>query len=380
VPGPLAGVRIVEISAIGPVPLAVMLLADLGADVIRVDRVSAALGRPGAEAANLGMARNRRSIALDLKSEEAQALVLRLVEDVDVLVEGFRPGVMERLGLGPGDLLEHNPRLVYARMTGWGQVGPLSATAGHDINFAALAGALHPIGPASGPPLPPLNLVADFGGGALYLALGIVAALVERTSSGRGQVVDAAMVDGAASLTAMVRGMLALGGWSDERGHNTFDGSHPYYRCYETADGKFLAVGPIEPQFWAAFLERLSLRAEDWPQQDTDRWEEFHAALEGIFTTRARDEWMEVFAGSDACVSPVLSLSEAPEHPANVARGVFVDVDGFQQPAPAPRLSRTPGAVRRGAPQFGEHTEEVLTELGLEADQIGALRSSGVIA
>jgi len=377
--GPLTGVRIVEFSAIGPVPLAAMLLADLGADVVRVDRVAAAQGRPGLEIAMLGMARNRTSIAVDLKSPQGAEVIGRLLDGADVVLEGFRPGVMERLGFGPDEATARNPRLIFGRMTGWGQDGPLAQRSGHDINYAAVAGALEAIGPSDGPPTPPLNYIADFGGGALYLALGVVSALYEREQSGLGQVVDAAMVDGTASMTAMLRGMMTLGMWSDQRGSNSLDGSHPFYRCYETSDGKYVAVGAIEPQFWAELQLRLGLSASDWPQYDRTKWDDQHAQLEVIFRTRTRDDWAHLFADSDACVAPVLSLLEAPQHPANQARGVYVEVDGFMQPAPAPRLSRTPGEVRHGAPMSGEHTDEVLTQLGYTPEELETLRADDVI-
>lgn len=379
-PGPLTGIRVVELAAIGPAPFGVMLLADLGADVIRVDRVASARGRPGAEVSMHGLSRNRRSVAVDLKHERGRDVALRLVETADVLVEGMRPGVAERLGVGPDECRARNPRLVYARMTGWGQDGPLAPRAGHDIDYAAVAGALHPVGRADEPPAPPLNYLADFGGGGTYLAIGVLAALLERERSGEGQVVDVAMVDGAASLTAFFHGLLRLGAWTTERGSNLLDGAAPYYDTYRCADGGFVAVGALEPQFHAELMDRLGLDPADFPQHERATWPEQKRRLAAVFASRTRDEWAEVFADSDACVAPLLSLTEAPEHPHNVARGAFVDVDGAPQPAPAPRLSRTPGEVRTGAPAFGAHTDEVLGELGYDDAGLAELREAGAIA
>ena len=379
-PGPLAGITVIELAAIGPAPLGVMLLADLGADVIRVDRVAAAKGKPGMEISMVGLGRNRRSIAVDLRTPAGVDVLLRLVDDADVLVEGMRPGVAERLGLGPDVCLERNPRLVYGRMTGWGQDGPLAARAGHDIDYAAIAGALHPIGRADDSPPPPLNLVADFGGGGTYLALGILAALLERERSGQGQVVDAAMVDGVASLTGFFHGLLQLGAWSTRRQDNLLDGAAPFYDTYRTADGGFMAVGALEPQFYAELLDRLGLDPDEWPQNERDRWPEQKKALAEIFASRTRDEWTEVFDGSDACVAPVLALDEAPTHPHLQARGTFVEAFGSTQPAPAPRLSRTPGAIDAPPPGFGDHTDEVLRAAGFGDDELAALRDDDVIA
>jgi alpha-methylacyl-CoA racemase len=378
--GPLDGIRIVELAAIGPAPFGVMLLADLGADVVRVDRASAVTKGPGSEVSMVGLSRNRRSIGVDLKSDAGRDVVLDLVADADVLVEGFRPGVAERLGVGPDACHERNPALVYARMTGWGQDGPMAHLAGHDIDYAAIAGALHPMGRAGEPPAPPLNLVADFGGGGAYLALGVLAALVERQGSGRGQVVDAAMVDGVASLTAFFHGLMGMGAWSTQRQSNLLDGGAPFYDTYATSDGGFVGVGALEPQFYAELLDRLELDPADWPQMDQSRWPAFRAELTRILGSRTRDHWAEVFADSDACVAPLLSLTEAPEHPHLKARDTFVEVDGALQPAPAPRLSRTPGAVRSGAPGYGDHTDEVLASLGYDEGRIAALRASGAIA
>lgn len=379
-PGPLTGTRIVELAAIGPAPYGIMLLADLGADVIRVDRVAAARGAPGMEASMVGLSRNRRSVAVDLRTDDGAEVVRQLTDGADVLVEGFRPGVTERLGLGPDELRRRNPGLVYARMTGWGQDGPLAARAGHDIDYAAIAGTLHTVGRAAEPPPPPVNYLADFGGGGTFLAIGVLAALVERASSGEGQVVDVAMVDGAASLATFLHGLLPLGGWSTERGTNLLDGAAPFYDTYRCADGGFVAVGALEPQFFAELCDRLELDPADLPQGDRASWPEHKRRLAALFATRSRDEWAALFEGSDACVAPVLSLTEAPAHPHNVARGAFVDVGGVTQPAPAPRLSRTPGGVTRPAPGYGEHTDEVLAELGLSGERIEELRAAGVVA
>jgi alpha-methylacyl-CoA racemase len=380
VPGPLSGIRIVELAAIGPAPYGVMLLGDLGADVLRVDRAVAVGGEVGIEASMVGLSRNRRSIGVDLKTDGGRDLVRRLVAEADVFVEGFRPGVAERLGVGPEELQKVNPRLVYARMTGWGQDGPLAARAGHDIDYAAIAGALHTVGRPDEPPPPPVNYLADFGGGGTFLAIGVLAALLERERSGQGQVVDTAMVDGAASLTAFLHGLLALGGWSTQRGTNLLDGGAPYYDTYRCADGRFLAIGALEPAFFAELCERLGLDPEAWPQHDRDAWPDQKRELAALIATRPRDEWVALFADSDACVAPVLDLEEAPRHPHNVARDAFVDVAGVTQPAPAPRFSRTPGEVRRPPPRPGAHTDEVLAQLGLDEASVAALRDEGAIA
>src|SRR5215211_743357 len=352
--GPLQGVRVVELASIGPGPFCAMLLADLGAEVLAVDRP--ATGQGGWPAL---FARGRRRVAVDLKHPEGPGLVLDLVAGADALVEGFRPGVAERLGIGPDACLARNPRLVYGRVTGWGQEGPLAGSAGHDIDYIALAGALHPVGPADGPPVPPLNLLGDFGGGGMLLALGVVAALLEAARSGRGQVVDAAMVDGAALLTTQLHELLAAGLWTDRRGANLLDGGAPFYGVYETADGRHLAVGALEPQFWAELLERLGLDAAELPAQlDRNGWPELRERLAALFRTRPRDEWCELLAGTDACVAPVLGLGEAPAHRHNRARGTFVDVGGVVQPAPAPRFSRTPPGPPQPPARAGEHTDQ----------------------
>ena len=378
--GPLQGVRIVELAAIGPAPYGVMLLADLGAEVIRVDRVAAAAGAPGAEVSMVGLSRNRRSIAVDLKTSAGVEVVHRLAATADVFVEGFRPGVAERLGLGPDQLRAAHPELLYARVTGWGQEGPLAARAGHDLDYAAVAGALHGIGRPDDPPPPPINYLADFAGGGAFLAIGVLAALVERDRSGQGQVIDAAMLDGAASLTAFLHGLRQLGAWSLERGSNLLDGAAPYYDTYRCADGRFLAVAALEPQFHAELCQRLELDPAQWPQHDRDDWPRQKERLAALLATRDRDEWVALFADSDACVAPVLDLTEAPAHPHNQARGTFVDAFGAVQPAPAPRLSRTPGAIERPPPGFGEHTDEVLDALGYDAHARTALRTAGAIA
>jgi alpha-methylacyl-CoA racemase len=380
VSGPLSGTRIVETSALGPAPYGVMLLADLGADVIRIDRARDGQVQVGFEATMAGLSRNRRSIAVDLKSDAGCDVVRRLVATADAFVEGWRPGVAERLGLGPDDLRGADPSLVYARTTGWGQRGPLAPTAGHDIGYAAVAGTLHTVGRADGPPPPPVNYLADFGGGGTFLAIGVLAALVERGRSGEGQVVDVAMVDGAASQTAFLHGLLAMGAWTDEREANLLDGAAPFYDTYTCADGRYLAVGAIEPQFFAALCAGLGLDPAELPQHDRASWPDQKARIAAVIATRTRDEWVEVFDGTDACVAPVMSLTEAPHHPHNLARDAFVDVAGARQPAPAPRFERTPGAGRRPAPAPGADTDELLTELGMDADAIAALRATGAVA
>jgi alpha-methylacyl-CoA racemase len=373
--GPLAGVRVVELAGIGPGPFCAMLLADLGAEVLRVDRPAAArTGWPTV------LARGRRSVAVDLKHPDGAGVVLDLVAAADALVEGFRPGVAERLGIGPDACLARNPRLVYGRVTGWGQEGPWRQAAGHDIDYIALAGALHPVGPAGGPPVPPLNLVGDFGGGGMLLAFGVVAALLERGRSGAGQVVDAAMVDGAALLTTQFHELLAAGLWHERRGSNLLDGGAPFYGVYETADGRHLAVGALEPQFYAELLRRLGLDAGDLPDQlDRDGWPLLRERLAALFRTRTLDEWSELLAGTDACVAPVLGLGEAPAHPHNRARGTFVDVGGVVQPAPAPRFGRTPCDPPTPAAHPGEHTDQALTDWGVPAERVARLRATGAI-
>ncbi len=379
VAGPLAGVRAVEVAGIGPCPFAGMLLADAGADVVRIDRVTAG-GLALGDATRDVLARGRRSVALDLKHPQGAGTARRLLAGADVLIEGFRPGVMERLGLGPEALAEQHPGLVYGRMTGWGQDGPWAQRPGHDLDYAAVAGALHPVGDADRPPPPPLNYVADFGGGGMLLAFGVVCALVERCRSGRGQVVDAAMIDGAALQTAMFHGLLSTGAWSTERQANILDGGAPFYRCYRCADGEFVAVGALEPQFYADLLGLLGLDPGAWPQHDRGRWNAQAEELARVFAGRTRDDWAGVFAESDACVAPVLSLTEAPTHPQAVARAVFAEPDGVTQPAPAPRFSRTVSALTRPPALPGQHTEEILAEIEIGPEEIAALRRVGAAA
>ncbi|MFE7417366.1 CaiB/BaiF CoA transferase family protein [Rhodococcus sp. NPDC057529] len=376
--GPLSGLTVVEIASLAPAPFGCMILADLGADVIRVER--AGDGGTGLMAPSGVLDRGRRSIAVNLRTPEGLEAVLRLVDDADILVEGFRPGVAERLGIGPDDCLARNPALIYGRMTGWGQDGPLAPRAGHDINYIALAGALDPIGRAGERPVPPLNLLGDFGGGGLMLTMGILAALHERTRSGRGQVVDVSMVDGAALLTAFVHGMNAAGLWQDGRGQNVLDGAAAFYDTYECADGLHVAVGCVEPHFYGELLDVLGLSGEELPlQYDLDAAPELKARLAEMFATRPRDEWAALFADSDACVSPVLSPWEAHEHPHNTERETFVEVGGIRQPAPAPRFSRTPAPVPRPAPRPGQDTDAILARAGYDAAAIGKLRSAGAV-
>ncbi|MBO2453736.1 CoA transferase [Actinomadura barringtoniae] len=376
--GPLSGVRVIELAGIGPGPFAAMLLADLGAEVIRVDR-AAAVGPGGGFASTDFTNRGKRSIAIDLKSEAGKEVVLRLVEQSDILLEGFRPGVTERLGLGPDDCLARNPKLVYGRMTGWGQEGRLSQSAGHDIGYIAITGTLHAIGRAGGPPQVPMNLLGDFAGGSMYLIVGVLAALLESKISSRGQVVDTAIVDGAAHLSTFIHGFLAGGMWQDERGVNMLDTGAPWYDVYETADGEHMAVGAIEPQFYAEFVRLIGLENEELPaQHERDRWPELRERFAAAFKARTRDEWAEVFLPSDACVAPVLSMKEAAEHPYNTEREVFVEEGGHLQPAPAPRFSRTPAEIE-GLPVLpGVNTRDILTDLGF--DDAEALIKSGAVA
>lgn len=362
--GPLTGVRVVELAGIGPGPYAAMLLADLGADVVRVDRPSGAgLGiDPAHDITN----RNKRSVTVDLKSTEGPGTVLDLAERADILIEGLRPGVAERLGVGPDACLERNPALVYGRMTGWGQQGPLAQRAGHDIGYIAITGVLGMIGPPDAPPAIPANLVGDYAGGSLYLVIGVLAALHHaRTPGGAGQVVDAAIVDGTAHLSSMIHGMLAAGAWQDRRGVNLLDGGCPFYGVYETADGGHMAVGALEPQFYAEFTALLGLADQAPDQGDLARWGELREQVAARFKTRTRDAWAEVFAPSDACVAPVLSLREAPTHPHLAARGTFTEHAGITQPAPAPRFSATPGRVHSPPALPGAHTAEVAEDWGV---------------
>ena len=375
--GPLKGLKVIEMAGIGPGPFCAMMLADMGADVLRIDRADAVGAKgernPDYEVLNRG----RPSIALDLKRPQAIETVLRLVGDADVLIEGFRPGVMERLGLGPEDCAARNPRLVYGRMTGWGQTGPLSQAAGHDINYIALSGALHAIGREGEAPVPPLNLVGDFGGGSMYMLFGILCALWERERSGRGQTVDAAILDGAISLSSFLFGAFARNGWTDARGTNLLDGGRPFYDSYETSDGQHVSVGPIEPKFYAELLERVGLAAADLPaQNDPAGWETLRARLAETFKTRTRAEWAGALEGSDACFAPVLSVIEAPEHPQNKARGNFIEINGVVQPAPTPRFSRSRASTPAPAARAGQHTRAALLHWGVAEAEIDALLDS----
>ena len=379
--GPLAGVKIVEMAGIGPAPMCAMLLADLGATVLRVDRQQPSeLGLPAQTRFSV-MNRSRHAIAVDLKKPDGVELVLRLAGAADALIEGFRPGVMERLGLGPEPCLGRNPRLVYGRMTGWGQEGPLAQAAGHDLNYIALAGVLQSIGRAGAPPTPPLNLVGDFGGGAMYLALGVTCGIIEAQRSGKGQVVDAAMVDGAASLATMFFGMRAAGQMSLTRGENVLDSGAFFYDVYECQDGRYISLACIEDKFLAEFLRRMEIDPREMPaKMDKKRWPEAKARLAQRFKARTREEWCRLLEGSDACFAPVLSLDEAPEHPHNLARETFIEVDGIVQPAPAPRFSRTPTAKPTPPEAPGERGNASLAHWGLTAGEIDALKRCGALA
>jgi alpha-methylacyl-CoA racemase len=381
--GPLAGIRVVEMVGLGPCPFAAMMLADMGAEVIRIDRKTA----PGAgnPFPMLGtkfdvMARGRRSLALDLKQPAAKQVVLALFEKADVVLEGFRPGVMERLGFGPDACHARNPKLVYGRVTGWGQHGPLAQAAGHDLNYIALSGMLHALGRADTPPAPPLNLVGDFGGGGMMLAFGVVCALLEARGSGKGQVVDAAMTDGAALLGAMLYGMRAFGAWNDGREANLLDGGAPFYDSYACADGKFITIGSIEPQFYALLLKLTGATDPAFhAQMDQTSWPQMKQRFTALFKTRGRDDWCAVLEGSDVCFAPVLDMAEAPAHPHNAARDAFIDVDGVTQPAPAPRFSRTAPAVNGAASKPGADSAAILADWGWPDADIAALRDAHVI-
>jgi alpha-methylacyl-CoA racemase len=376
--GPLAGIKVIELAGIGPGPMCAMLLSDLGADVLRVDRteqVDLGINRP--RKYNV-LNRGRRSVAIDLKHPDGAEAVLKLVDGADALIEGFRPGVMEKLGLGPDVCLARNPRLVYGRMTGWGQDGPLAKAAGHDINYIALTGALHAIGTAGGPPVPPLNLVGDFGGGAMYLAFGICAALVESGRSGKGQVVGAAQVDGAASLMSAIYGLYASDAITNERGTNILDSGAHFYGVYETSDGRYVSVGSIEQKFYDELEEKLGITLAD--RNDPAKWPGYKEQLAAIFKTKTRDEWCEIMEGSDICFAPVLDMDEAPQHPHNVVRNVFVDIEGVVQPGPAPRFSRTPAAVQAPPADPGQHTDEALADWGFSTNEIEKLRQAGAVS
>jgi len=376
--GPLKGTRIIEMGGIGPGPFCAQMLADMGADILRVER----WGNPQRmiESKYDVWHRGRRSIALNLKTPEGVEALLKLVERSEALIEGLRPGVMEKLGLGPDVCLERNPEFVYGRMTGWGQDGPLAQAAGHDINYIALAGALHAIGrPGENPP-PPLNLLGDLGGGGLLLAFGIVCALFEKQKSGKGQVVDAAMVDGAAILMGFFYGAWAAGMWTNNRGTNLLDGGAHFYDTYETADGKWVSVGSIEPQFYSLLLKHTGIDDPDFQiQMDPSEWPELKKKIAAIFKTKTRDEWCEIMEGTDICFAPVLDFEEATKHPHNVARKTFVEVDGVMQPAPAPRFSRTQVEIQGPASEPGSDTETALLDWGLDRDEIEALRAAGAI-
>jgi len=376
--GPLDGIRVVELVGMGPGPFAGMMLGDLGADVLCVDRAGGAEG--AIDPRRDPTRRNRRSVCIDLKHPNGAELVLRLIESADALIEVFRPGVAERLGIGPDVCLERNPRLVYGRMTGWGQDGPLAADAGHDINYIAVAGALHPIGRRGAAPVPPLNLLGDYAGGGMLLTIGILAALAEAGRSGHGQVVDAAMVDGAALLTAFLHGMRAAGVWHDERGTNLVDTGAPFYNVYATADGRYVAVGALENRFYRNLLRGIGIDDVDPAEQMNQAgWPALGERFTRIFASRTRDEWCALFDGVDGCLTPVLAPGEVADHPHHHHRGSFVDVGGVVQPAPAPRFSRTPGAVRTPPPARGQDTDEALSDWGLTQDEIAVLFSDGVI-
>jgi alpha-methylacyl-CoA racemase len=383
--GPLAGYRIIELAGIGPGPFAAMMLADMGADVLRVDRAQTVTGGDPAKPPWDLLNRSRRSVGVDLKHPEGAETVLRLVEQADGLIEGFRPAVTERLGIGPDVCLARNPRLVYGRMTGWGQEGPYARTSGHDINYIALSGTLSMIGRRGELPVPPLNLVGDFGGGGMLMAFGVVCGLLEAQRSGHGQVVDAAMVDGAALLATMMHGFGAIGGWSEERGTNLLDTGAFFYEVYETADAKQVSLGSIEPQFYRELL-RLTGLADDVDgkgplpaQMDRESWPAMKERLAAVIKTKSRDEWCRLMEGSDVCFAPVLTMAEAPHHPHNAHRETFVEVAGVAQPAPAPRFSRTPGAITSPPPHAGQHTAEALADWGFTEAEIAKLMDAGAI-
>ncbi len=379
-PGPLTGVRVIELPALGPVPFVGMLLADLGAEVVRIDRLPDAPNRLGDNLSAGPLGRGHRSVAVDLRKPGAAEVVLRLAARADALIEGFRPGVAERLGVGPADTRARNPALVYGRMTGWGQQGPLADRAGHDITYLAVSGLLHGIGPASGPPVPPVNYVADFGGGAMFLATGLLAALLHARSTGVGQVVDAAMAEGAAYLGSPTRTFLADGAWTDERAANLLDGGAPNYRCYECADGRFVAVGALEPQFWANLVTALGADVGTVPSPyATEQWAGCAGWLSSVFRTRTRDEWAALLEPLDACVAPVLTLAEAPSHPHSRARTSFTPIGNAELASPVPRFSETPGQFGELTPP-GRDTAEVLDELGFTAAELAKLHAAGALS
>lgn len=377
--GPLKGIKVIEIASLAPAPMGTTILADLGADVIIVDRPGGTKGGATVGDGN-PVRRNRKSITLDLKKPEALEILLKLCDEADVFVEGFRPGVTERLGLGPDDLAKRNPRLVYARMTGWGQTGPLAQTAGHDMNYIAMTGVLHMLGKSGDKPQFPANLLGDFGGGGMLMAMGILAALVERATSGKGQVVDAAMVDGAAQLASFIFGMRGAGQWGEPRGENMLDGGAPFYDTYECADGGYLAVGCIEPQFYAEFLKGIEVDPESLPHQhDRAQWPAIKARFAEVLGKQPRAHWEKVFEGTDACVAPILSPDEAFVHPANTERGVFTEINGVPQPVGAPRFSRTVNDAPKAPPAAGANSEEIMRDAGFSDADITAAKESGAL-
>ncbi|MEC7997232.1 MAG: CaiB/BaiF CoA-transferase family protein [Pseudomonadota bacterium] len=374
--GPLTGIRVVEMAGIGPGPFTAMMLSDLGAEVIRIDRLS---HKGIGHRANV-LNRGRKSIAVDLKNPRGVETTLRLIEQADVVLEGFRPGVMERLGLGPEKCLSVNPRLIFGRMTGWGQTGPLSQAAGHDINYISIAGALGAMGYADRPPAPPLNLVGDFGGGAMYLLTGILAALVERATSEQGQIIDAAMSDGTASLLSPFFGLMAMNMWTTDRFSNRLDGGAFYYGSYECSDGRYISIGSLEPQFYALLLEKAEITDPEFQEQlDEAAWPAKREKLTQLFKTKTRQQWCDIMEGTDVCFAPVLDLKEAPNHPHNIDRKTFVELDGVVQPAPAPRFSRTQGEIQGPAAMAGEHTREVLSAWNFSDQEIGELQAARAI-
>ena len=376
--GPLNGYTVIELAGIGPAPMAGMVLADMGAEVIRIERAGAFDPLKSKDVSFRG----KKSVVVNLKDAQGVETLLRMIENADVLIDPYRPGVCEKLGIGPEVCLERNPKLVFGRMTGWGQEGPLAQAAGHDINYISITGALYAMGRKGEKPVPPLNLVGDMGGGGMLLVNGILAALLETHNSGKGQVIDAAMVDGAAQLMWMFHGFQAAGGWDEtQRESNMLDGGAHFYDTYECADGEYVSVGSIEPQFYALLKEKAGLSEEDFGNQhDQAQWPAMTEKLAAVFKTKTQAEWCELMEGTDVCFAPVLSFTDAPSHPANVARDVYVEVDGVTQPAPAPRFSRTPASVRHGAHSIGQDTEETLTAMGFEAREIEELRSTGAIA
>ena len=378
--GPLTGVKVVEFAGIGPGPFSCMMLADMGADVLRIDRAMNVGGEGKVQPKFNNLLRGRKNIAIDLKNPEGVELALSLCEKADILIEGFRPGVMERLGLGPDVVFARNKKMVFGRMTGWGQDGPISHTAGHDINYISLSGALHAIGPLDGPPVPPLNLVGDFGGGALYMVVGALAAYIEAQKSGEGQVVDTSMVEGSASLMTSMYGALAGGLWNEQRGHNRLDGGAHYYGPFECADGEYISLGSIEPQFYALLLKHTGLDKVDMPAQlDRDSWPVNRETIRKAIKTKTRAEWTAIMEQTDICFAPILSMSEAMQHHHNVARGTFVEVDGYKQPGPAPKFLRTPSKTRMGVSYAGQHSKEALADWGFAAAEIENLAASGAI-